>query len=82
MQKSTFDSKSIKVLGSVVSKNGIQPEPGHNSAVLNVPRRLQQKGLHSFLGLAPYFRRFIQTLATIASPLHHLLYSCIAFAWN
>lgn len=42
-KKCTFAGKSIKVLGHLVSKEGIRPDPEKLSAVLEFPRPLRQK---------------------------------------
>jgi hypothetical protein len=72
-KKCYFARTSIKYLGHVVSGDGISVDPDKTAAVRNwpVPQNLQQ--LQSFLGLANYFRRFIQGYSSMVSPLTNLL---------
>ena len=70
------------MLGHIVSKDGIRPDPDKISAVQHFPRPEKVKDLRSFLGLASYFRRFIRDFASIASPLHKLLGSGVPFVWS
>lgn len=81
-KKCTFAAKTIKILGHVISKHGIRPDPDKIKAVSDFPRPQRQKELRSFLGLSSYFRRFIRGFATIAAPLNNLLKNNSTFTWS
>lgn len=65
--------KKVKYLGHEVSSDGIHPNPDKVSAVQEWPIPKTEKELRGFLGLAGYYRRFIQGFALIAAPLHAML---------
>lgn len=81
-KKCHFASKTIKVLGHIMSKDGIRPDLDKVSAVLHSLRPEKTKDLRSFVSLASYFRRFIRDFASIVSPLHKLLGSNVPFLWS
>lgn len=81
-KKCHFGFEEIKMLGHIVSAEGISPDPEKVKAVANFPTPNSVKQLRSFLGLSSYFRRFIKGYAHIAAPLTDLLSRDTNFSWN
>ena len=69
LPKCQFNADSVEYLGHIVSKEGIKPDPKKTEVVKNWPRPQSLKEMRSFLGLANYFRRFIQGYSKIVAPL-------------
>ena len=62
----------VAYLGHVFSSEGMKPDPQKISAVKVWNTPTDVSGLRSFLGLASYYRQYIQRFKDIAAPLHHL----------
>lgn len=71
--KCTFGATKIEYLGHFISNEGVSTDPAKIKAVALWPTPANQKQLRSFLGLANYYRRFIQGYSIIARPLTLLL---------
>ena len=80
--KCDFATKSVKFLGHVITRDGISPNPEKISAVKNFPIPKCAKEVRSFLGLANYYRRFVNSFAKIAAPLNALLCKDKKFSWS
>ena len=80
--KCNIDMFQVKYLGHVFSSDGMEPDPVKTSAVCDWPTPVNVSNLHSFLGLASYYRRYIHKFSDIAAPLHQLTNKGISFDWN
>ena len=69
LSKCKFFQSSVNYLGHVISDKGIEPDPEKIDKIANYKRPETIQELVSFLGLASYYRRFIDKFSTIAHPL-------------
>lgn len=71
--KCHFNQPEVTFLGHVVGVNGVKVDPRKVQAVQDWPIPTDVHQLRSFLGLANYFRKFIQGYSTLVRPLTDLL---------
>ncbi|XP_060194943.1 uncharacterized mitochondrial protein AtMg00860-like [Lycium barbarum] len=73
---------SVAFLRHVVSGGGIKVDPQTISAVKDWPRPMSVTDIHIFLGLANYYRKFVEGFSSIASPLTKLMQKAAKFQWS
>lgn len=79
--KCEFLRKEVAYLGHVIDKDGVRPDPNKIIAVEKFPAPKTQTNIKQFLGLAGYYRRFIEGFSKIAKPLTNLLKKKTPFQW-
>ncbi|GJS15639.1 reverse transcriptase domain-containing protein [Tanacetum coccineum] len=67
--KCEFWLREVQFLGHVINGNGIHVDPSKIEAVKNWKAPRTPTEVHSFLGLAGYYRRFVENLSKIAKSL-------------
>jgi hypothetical protein len=82
LSKCRFFSSSIEFLGHIVSSRGISVDPAKTQAIAAWPRPSSKKDIQSFLGLAGYYRRFIDNFAGASAILSDLLRADVNFSWT
>ena len=80
--KCHFSANSVNYLGHILSSEGVLPNPDKTKVVANFPVPKTQKQVRSFLGIANYYRRFIDGYSTITAPLSSLLKKGVGFVWS
>jgi hypothetical protein len=82
LSKCKFWLTEVSFLGHIISQGGIAVDPSKIKDVLswNVPQNVSD--IQSFLGLAGYYRRFIEGFSRITKPMNELLGKDKDFEWS
>jgi len=82
LSKCEFWMDEVQFLGHVISAQGITVEPAKVDAVVKWESPKSTTGIRSFVGLAGYYRRFIEGFSKIVAPLTQLTRKDQPFAWT
>lgn len=80
--KCQFGASEIAFLGHIVNGEGVKPDPENIAAIVDCPAPSNLTQVLSFLGLANYYRKFIEGFAEMARPLHDLTKKDVPFVFG
>ena len=72
----------MKILGHIVSGEGVRMDPVKIEAIRNIKEPRNVKQLQQFLGLTGYYRKFVKDYAKVAAPLYELLKKDVCWIWS
>jgi len=81
-EKYKWKVKEVGFLGIVIGPEGIKMEEEKVKGVWEWPMPKSVKDIQKFLGLANYYRRFIEGFAMVAQPLHDLVKKDKKWNWT
>jgi hypothetical protein len=82
LSKCDFWLDQVTFLGHILTAGGVAVDPIKVKDVLNWLPPTNVSEIRSFLGLAGYYRRFIEGFSRIARPLTSLLQKNVVFKWS
>ena len=82
LKKCIFAASEIPLLGCIVGKHGIRPDPEKIKAITDWPVPTKIKGLRKFLGLAAYLHKYSHNYDEMTVHLSRLLKKNEKWAWS
>jgi hypothetical protein len=82
LSKCEFWISEVLFLGHIINRDGLAMHPNKVAAILDWKAPKDVRGIKSFIGMAGYYRCFIEGFSKIASPMTALLAKKIEFKWT
>jgi hypothetical protein len=82
MSKCRFFQTELEYLGHLVGRDGVRVDPRKVDSVMQWPVPKDVHQIRAFLGLANYFRRFMQGYSTMVAPLTSLTKKDMVWDWS
>ncbi|GMI77197.1 hypothetical protein HRI_001389000 [Hibiscus trionum] len=82
LSKCEFWIREVVFVGYVVSADGIRVDPKKIEAIVEWKQPKSVTEVRSFIGLAGYYRRFVEGFSKLAAPLTQLLQKSVQFEWT
>ena len=80
--KCVFHVQEVTFLGFVIGPDGVKMDPAKVEAITSWPTPRSVHDIRVFLGLASFYRRFIDNFSQIVTPLTNLLKKGKKFHWD
>ena len=68
-EKCEFGVNELSFLGDVLSSEGLKHDPNKVSAINNMEKPTEKRGVQRFLGMITYLATWIPDLSTVTDPL-------------
>jgi hypothetical protein len=81
-EKCEFFVNKISFLGHIISDKGIEMDPEKVKAIVEWPPLENPKEAERFIGLANYYRRFVEGFSAIMRPITDLIKKKIQWIWG
>jgi hypothetical protein len=82
LSKCEFWISEVLFLGHIINRDGLAVDPKKVAAILDWKTPKDVRGIKSFIGMAGYYRRFIEGFSKIARPMTALLAKKVEFKWT
>jgi hypothetical protein len=82
LSKCEFWIDEVMFLGHIINKEGLDVDPKKVADIMNWKAPTDTRGIKSFIGMAGYYRRFIEGFSKIVKPMTSLLGNKAEFKWT
>jgi hypothetical protein len=82
LSKCEFWINEVMFLGHIINKDGLAVDLKKVANILNRKAPIDARGIKSFIGMAEYYRRFIEEFSKIVKPMTALLANKVEFKWT
>ena len=74
--------EEVCYVGHLISAHGVKPDPEKVKVMRNEPAPKSKDDVSCFLGSVQYLAKFLQHLAEVEEPLHHVIKKDTVFYWD
>ena len=80
-KKFQFKQQRAVYFGTIISEDGIRPDPGKVKAMVELPQPTSKEDVRRLMGTVASFKDFIPDMSTTMGPIRQLLKKDVEFQW-